>query len=116
MERAAAHHLSFGPPAEGAPPVSMELSQAKRPRPPAEAEQFVGLRAGGWWDMGYEMDGAKGLLVGCVGWISKSKIQKTKQNFGETSKRESPGIANCQATGPCWVLTGTGGRALGGGG
>ena len=28
--------------------------------------QFVGLRAGGWWDMGYEMDGAKGLLVGCV--------------------------------------------------
>eukprot|EP00967_Tisochrysis_lutea_P096528 scaffold141426_cov33-Tisochrysis_lutea.AAC.1 len=39
MERAAATPLSFGPPAEGAPPVPMEQSMVKRPRPPAEAEQ-----------------------------------------------------------------------------
>eukprot|EP00967_Tisochrysis_lutea_P110583 scaffold173161_cov27-Tisochrysis_lutea.AAC.2 len=28
--------LSFGPPAEGGPPVSMDLPQSKRPRPPSE--------------------------------------------------------------------------------
>ena len=44
MERAGAAPLSFGPPAEGAPPVPMEQSQAKRPRPPAEAEQVRATR------------------------------------------------------------------------
>ena len=44
MERAAATPLSFGPPAEGAPPVPMEQSLAKRPRPPAEAEQVRATR------------------------------------------------------------------------
>ena len=39
MDRAAEPLLSFGPPAEGAPPVPMEQSLAKRPCQPAEAEQ-----------------------------------------------------------------------------
>eukprot|EP00967_Tisochrysis_lutea_P069851 scaffold91982_cov30-Tisochrysis_lutea.AAC.3 len=39
MERASEPLLSFGPPAEGGPPVPMDLSQSKQPRPPSEAEQ-----------------------------------------------------------------------------
>ena len=39
MERAAATPLFFGPPAEGGLPAHMDLSLAKRPRPPSEAEQ-----------------------------------------------------------------------------
>ena len=37
--RDSATPLSVGPPAEGAPPVPMEQSLSKRPRPPTEAEQ-----------------------------------------------------------------------------
>eukprot|EP00967_Tisochrysis_lutea_P034518 scaffold41244_cov30-Tisochrysis_lutea.AAC.6 len=44
MERAGATPLSFGPPSEGAPPAPMEQSLAKRPRPPAEAEQVRATR------------------------------------------------------------------------
>ena len=44
MERAGAPLLSFGHPAEGAPPVPMEQSLAKRPRPPKEAEQVSAIR------------------------------------------------------------------------
>ena len=43
MERANAPPLSFGHPAAGALPVPMEQSQAKRPRPPAEAEQVSAI-------------------------------------------------------------------------
>ena len=39
MERAGEPLPFSGPPAQGGPPAPMDLSQAKRPRPPSEADQ-----------------------------------------------------------------------------